>query len=465
MKIRNYLFLALLFFSILPACLLPLLYLMVFCTTTNLSLSNLTVPLIYLVVSAYFVCNAYFAKPIKSFLRSINRSIKGDYRARFSCSNFSELHQISDAYNQLMSAVEQKTEELKQNRLIQNQLYENEKIYRSALELTSENLFEADLTHNRIDYGQEKFNRAFPLLHTEMYSEIVEFIAKNAVFPEDSEKYYQTFCRENLTKIFTKQDLHEISLDYRLLDKNNNPYWVTETIIHLANSNKDSLKIIGYSKNIDAQKKHELELLQQSQKDSLTGLYNKKVTQSMIEAYLNGIGCDQKHALIMLDVDNFKSINDTYGHIQGDNTLIAISEKLPRIFRSSDILGRIGGDEFFIFLKDYGSDDQLIAKLTALCNMFGEIWVGENNKKKISGSIGVAIYPIDATNYHDLYRKADMSLYYAKEHGKDCFYVYGNYIGNREGVQKSSTPSIDMSAYRKYSRKNNSAENNSDKSE
>ena len=414
-------------------------------------------PFLYWVISSYFVCKSYFAKPIKHFLNSIQRSIKGDYRARFSCSTFSELHQISDAYNQLMSTVEQNTEELKQNRRLQNKLYENEKIYRSALELTSENLFEADLKHNRLDYGQEKYNRAFPFLHTEMYSEIIESISKNAIFPDDAGIYYNTFNRENLTKLFATEDKHEISLDYRMIDKDNSCYWVTGTVIHLADSN-NALKIIGYMKNIDVQKKHELELLKQSQKDSLTGLYNKKVTQSMIENFICGSDKSQKHALIMMDVDNFKSINDTYGHIQGDNTLISISEKLPHIFRSSDIIGRIGGDEFFIFLKDFGSDEQLISKLTAVCNMFGEIWIGESNKKKISGSIGVAIYPTDAGNYHDLYKKADMSLYYAKEHGKDCYYVYGSYIGNRQGVQNANASTIDMSSYQKYAKKNISEE-------
>jgi len=346
---------------------------------------------------------------------------------------------------------------LKQNRRLQNKLYENEKIYRSALELTSENLFEADLKHNRLDYGQEKYNRAFPFLHTEMYSEIIESISKNAIFPDDAGIYYNTFNRENLTKLFATEDKHEISLDYRMIDKDNSCYWVTGTVIHLADSN-NALKIIGYMKNIDVQKKHELELLKQSQKDSLTGLYNKKVTQSMIENFICGSDKSQKHALIMMDVDNFKSINDTYGHIQGDNTLISISEKLPHIFRSSDIIGRIGGDEFFIFLKDFGSDEQLISKLTAVCNMFGEIWIGESNKKKISGSIGVAIYPTDAGNYHDLYKKADMSLYYAKEHGKDCYYVYGSYIGNRQGVQNANASTIDMSSYQKYAKKNISEE-------
>lgn len=425
-------------------------------------------PLIYLIVSAYLVCRFFFLQPIKNMYRTINRSIKGDYRARFSCSKYNELHSVSAAYNQLMSTVEQNTEELKQNRILQNELYENEKIYRSALELTSEHLFEADLTHNRIDYGQEKFRCSFPLLQTEMYSEVIEFLAKNAISPDDAEKYSNTFSRENLMKIFSTKDVHEISLEHRLRKRDSKEYyWVISTIIHLANSNENSLKIIGYTKNIDVQKRHELELLQQSQKDSLTGLYNKKVTQSMIEDYINGAGCNQKHALIMLDVDNFKSINDTYGHIQGDNTLVSISEKLPHIFRSSDILGRIGGDEFFIFLKNYGSDEQLVSKLTALSNMFGEIWVGEDNKKRISGSIGVAIYPTDASTYHDLYKKADMSLYYVKEHGKNHFYVYGRYLGNHQGVQEKSVPvpAIDLSAYQTYAKNSISATNVSEESE
>lgn len=136
MKIRNNLFFALLGFSILPACLMLITQMLIFTKSDVLAFSDLAFPFIYQLISTYIICFVFFARPIEHFLNSIKRSIKGDYRARFSCSDFNELSRISDAYNQLMSTVEQHTEELKQNRLLQNQLYENEKIYRSALELT-----------------------------------------------------------------------------------------------------------------------------------------------------------------------------------------------------------------------------------------------------------------------------------------------------------------------------------------
>lgn len=458
MKFRNNLFWALFAISFLPACLLLAGDMLIFLRSTSISLGDLIVPFCYLLISAFFVCYSFYSKPIRNLLYSIRRSMKGDYRARFSCSDFNDMSMISSAYNQLMSKIEQHTEELKQSRLIQNQMYENEKIYRSALELTSERLFEADLSHNRFDYGLEIYNHAFPFLKSEMFSEIVEEIAQNAVMPEDAEKYRQTFSRANLMRVFKENKVHEVSLDYRQLGANNSCYWINTTIIHLANASNNSLKIIGYVKNIDAQKRHELEILKQSQKDSLTGLYNKIVTQSLIEDYICGEGHEKNHALIMMDVDNFKSINDTYGHIQGDNTLIEISSRLPKIFRSTDIIGRIGGDEFFILMKDFNTEEQLIEKLTALCKMFSEIRIGENKERKISGSIGVAAYPKDGITFHDLYKKADTSLYYAKEHGKDCFYIHDRCIGSQNGCEKIDSASIDLTGYEKYAAKNISAD-------
>lgn len=401
---------------------------------------QLILPFIVLFASLLFVWHRWVAEPAENFLKAINRAIHGDYRARFSCGRENgNFYRLSQSFNQFMIIVEKQTDELVKNRHLQNQLYENEKIYRSALELTCERVFEADLTHNKLIYGQSAYNRIFPFLRTELYEEIIKSIAEHAVHAEDAKAFLDTFNRTRLMEIFTTRDTAEINSEYRQITADGESQWMEATLIHLANHSDDSLKIIGYVKNIDERKRHDLEVLTQSQKDGLTSLYNKRVTQSLIEAYLAGEGDKAKNAAIMLDIDNFKNINDTLGHIQGDAALSKVAEGLLNLFRATDIVGRIGGDEFFILIKNYVSMEALTEKLNSLCDMFKIICLNDDSSYRISGSIGVSLYPQDGKTYNELYQKADMALYHAKAHGKDCYYISGGRFQDKTTVQSEIT--------------------------
>jgi diguanylate cyclase (GGDEF)-like protein len=338
-----------------------------------------------------------------------------------------------------MTIVEKQTDELVENRHLQNQLLENEKIYRSALELTCERVFEADLIHNKLIYGQDIYNRTFPFLKTELYGDIIESITENAIYYEDVDKFYKTLNRRNLIQLFTTTDTTEVNVEYRQVNEDGENVWVSATIIHLSEDDDHSLKVIGYVKNIDARKRSELEILKQSQKDGLTNLYNKMVTQSLIENYLLSEGSSGRHAAIMLDIDNFKHINDTLGHIQGDAALLQVAEKLQGLFRATDIVGRIGGDEFFILLKNYVSTEKLVEKLTAVCDLFKDIFLDEGGGYRISGSVGVSLYPEDGRSYTELYKEADHALYFAKEHGKNCYSICNNSFSDR-----NHRPQVDL---------------------
>jgi diguanylate cyclase (GGDEF)-like protein len=183
------------------------------------------------------------------------------------------------------------------------------------------------------------------------------------------------------------------------------------------------VKAIGKIIDIDKQKKETLNLRAKAQTDPLTCLYNKSTTERLISACLkNDVNC--RHAMFIMDIDNFKAINDNLGHIFGDAVLHDISPKIKKLFRNSDIVGRIGGDEFMILMKDFFSDESVKEKAEAFCKLLKQTLTGEKNDYSISGSIGVAIYPTDGTTYRDLYKKADIALYQAKRYGKSCYAFY-----------------------------------------
>ena len=377
-------------------------------------------------------------RPVNEFINAIRRAINGDYRARFACENDSALTRLSIAFNQLMSCVESQMDELSENRILQNQMYENEKIYRSALELTCERVFEADLSHNRILYGYEKYMGTFPFLSTKIYDEMICLIAEHSVFEKDAQKFRQTFSRSSLLKSFHRLGIPEISIDYRLRCKDGALFWYSASVIFLNSSSQEGLKIIGYVKNIDERKKQEIEILNESQKDSLTGLFNKKVTEIMIDSYLAGEGRNGRHAVIMVDIDNFKMINDSFGHAQGDVALTYVSRQLKSLFRTSDIVGRVGGDEFLILMKNTSDINILFDKLRLIEVYFREIHLTDTSYR-IHGSIGVSLFPDDGDGYAPLFEKADMALYYSKAHGKDQFCLYGDRYGEKDKAAGDAT--------------------------
>lgn len=413
--------------------------------TVNLIAPNkLILPVMVLIFTLLFLFNKFIIKPTEEFLKTIHRAIQGDYRARFSCTNVNDnFYKLSQTFNQFMSIVEQQTEELTKNRTLQSQLYENEKIYRSALELTCDRVFEADLTHNKLISGQETYAAAFPFLKSEIYDEVIKSIAQFSIYEEDIKNYLDTVNRANLIQLFTVENVTEVELEYRQKLENGVTQWMAATIIHLNNSSK-SLKVIGYVKNIDQRKKQELEILNQSQKDGLTALYNKKATQSMIESYLSRKDTQSTSAVIMLDIDNFKNINDTLGHVTGDTALSQVGEKLHGLFRPVDIVGRIGGDEFLIFFNNYNSISTLINKLELLSSIFEEIHLDGDGAYQISGSIGVSLYPQDGNTYIELYQKADMALYYSKSRGKNCYNIYSTCFGEQSSSQLNHSSLLDL---------------------
>ncbi|MEG1500961.1 MAG: diguanylate cyclase, partial [Clostridiales bacterium] len=182
-------------------------------------------------------------------------------------------------------------------------------------------------------------------------------------------------------------------------------------------------RLIGFMSDIDDIKKQSEILASKVQTDPMTGLYNKvamaTLANKIIDEHPYG-----RHALIVLDIDNFKGINDTLGHAFGDVVLIEVCTKLKTLFRSNDIVGRMGGDEFAILMKNVPDTSGVLKKATELSGVFRQTYAGEKEDYKISCSMGIIMIEDKSENFEALYRKADAALYQAKQRGKDQFVLY-----------------------------------------
>ncbi|WP_195267031.1 diguanylate cyclase [Eubacterium sp. 1001713B170207_170306_E7] len=170
---------------------------------------------------------------------------------------------------------------------------------------------------------------------------------------------------------------------------------------------------------LGSRKKEFKKLKNEAENDVLTGIFNRKAMEDRIGTML----CNPETrcgALCFIDVDNFKTINDSFGHLYGDEVLKRMAENLKSCALPGDAVGRIGGDEFMIFFRNYPSEEQLEQKIANICENFRRYTAGG----QITGSIGVARYPEDGDGYGVLFSKADQALYHLKRSGKDGYQFY-----------------------------------------
>lgn len=226
----------------------------------------------------------------------------------------------------------------------------------------------------------------------------------------------------------------KIRTELRIRSANNGFAWYRMEGAVLRDKYAKPLKIVGKFTNIDRQKREKEYLTQKLQRDPMTGVFNKVVTEKLIDRYLHKADEDDVSALFVMDLDNFKNINDALGHLSGDRVLTHVAEGIKQILRSSDIFGRIGGDEFVVFIKNIRSCTFAAQKARQLCQIFRSPVLEQELRYAVSGSVGIAMSPTDGKSYHELFEKADRALYVAKGQGKDGFAFYQNNLPGEHGA-------------------------------
>ncbi|WP_455617328.1 diguanylate cyclase domain-containing protein [Eisenbergiella sp.] len=222
-------------------------------------------------------------------------------------------------------------------------------------------------------------------------------------------------------------DNESLSRLHRILDDTHNGILNNECVIKAVFSDqttawykvsisplsKQQTRVIGIMEDITKEKSAEF--------DSLTGLLNKKVMETRIRTYLQEKKKAASYAFLMIDIDNFKLVNDTYGHPTGDQVIIQTGLMLEKIFSSNALVGRFGGDEFCVFCYEVASPLQL----EALIKCIDGNNILADRVKMITYSCGIIICSAEnELSFEELYKKADEALYEAKQRGKNqyCFY-------------------------------------------
>lgn len=200
--------------------------------------------------------------------------------------------------------------------------------------------------------------------------------------------------------------------------------WYRAVYTNIYDEDSGMVKLIGKMENINEAKVHQLELLRQSMYDPMTRLYNRVTIKNQIEKKLHD-DSDGVHALMIVDIDNFKMVNDNLGHLFGDTVLINFAEELRKIYSHGELLGRIGGDEFMVFVPD-ADKSQLDSMAEQTCRIFDRVYSGNLNEINVSTSVGISMFPSDGRKYQELFRCSDRALYYSKQQGKSQYHFYSD---------------------------------------
>jgi len=294
-------------------------------------------------------------------------------------------------------------------------LRRSEEMYRCVEEMSDNVLFEGDPLANTLHYNK-KFSQIFgggPGINR-----LSEF--GSAVDPYIYAEDYPVW--QELGRSLHKGRLSgQAELRYR--HAGGQSIWCRVEYVYLCDRLGYPYRVVGKISNIDVQKRLLTKLQDEAQSDSLTGLLNHGSFFVQAEEFLRGPGARGRHGLLILDVDDFKRINDTLGHYVGDQALQQVAQGLKALFRSTDMLCRLGGDEFAVLVKEIGGGAALEDKAREIVGTIFSTLDNGAGQLSLSVSVGGAFFDRQG-NIQELYRNADRALYDAKGRGKNRYMVH-----------------------------------------
>lgn len=307
----------------------------------------------------------------------------------------------------------------------------------SVLRQAEINSWDWDLENNRLTLNRGTDQREAPGgfdagRSTKVIENFTGAVERWGDIPEE----YRAAFLKYLGQIYYNQSGDSLKHEVPMKEKDGSMRWIRVACETIRSGDGKPVKAVGYYVDITEERKKSVEnkadkkalelLRKQKQKltrmaenDALTGLYNRQTAIPRIKEFLQNMN-GETAALIMLDLDNFKLVNDVFGHAYGDSVIAGNAAKLKSFFRQDDIICRIGGDEFLVFCKNIG-EEVLENKITQVIEEMRTTYDNGEQKMTFSVSAGYAMMPDQGTEFDDLYQRADIALFAAKTEGRGTF--------------------------------------------
>lgn len=225
---------------------------------------------------------------------------------------------------------------------------------------------------------------------------------------------------------YLAKEIDFLSCEYRLRHRNGSYCWMSTRGLCIRDEKGKAYRLVGTQTNITERKKIEARLAHTALHDALTGLPNRVLLTERLQQAFIRYKRDKKSsfAVLFLDLDRFKQVNDTLGHAAGDQLLLALAPRMKRCCREADTVARLAGDEFVLLLPDTGSLEDVEQVAQRLLEEISRPLTIAGKNINPSASIGIAFADPTFTAYNDILKDADMALYQAKEKGRNGYAIF-----------------------------------------
>lgn len=329
---------------------------------------------------------------------------------------------LNNSYEELTAVYEELTATEEELRAQYEELQENEEMmrnseerYRLAIEGANDAIWEWDMENNSF-FISEKWT------HISGHDIVLSFkdIYNKYIYQSD-----KSFAKKDLEDAINNNKIYKS--EFRIIAKDGSIKWLLNRGKLLLNSESKAIKMAGSITDISERKMNEKQVRQMAYFDVVTNLPNRHYfIQKYKEVLKSNSLSNKSSALIFLDLDEFKKINDTLGHDKGDYLLKEIAIRLKTSIPLNSIAGRFGGDEFLVLVPEFDNIKDLESICNNLLNMFKEPFILDGVFTYVTTSMGISVAPVDGEKSEVLLKNADTAMYRAKEQGKNqyCFFSY-----------------------------------------
>lgn len=317
--------------------------------------------------------------------------------------------------------------DITERKKMEEKLRINEERFRIALAQIDSTIFDYDIK-TRVMIHADKSGEKYGIAHRT--ENVPHSLVENGVIhPETVETFLEMYRRIRQGSPTASCEVKTHLVDGRYL-------WQRISMTNIFNDQGTPVRAVGMLEDIDEQKQREEKLRSRSERDPLTGLYNKGAAERYIEQLMGQMKGKSTGAFYIIDIDDFKQVNDCNGHLYGDKFLAEIGRRITQMFRADDIVGRIGGDEFVLFVGNIKDKQRALERAEALCRAVRKEFVCNGVASQPFCSIGGAFFPMDGIAFEELYEKADAALYEAKRSGKKQARIYRGAAGEEQMGEK-----------------------------
>lgn len=331
---------------------------------------------------------------------------------------------LADSYKELeMLYSELVTKEIEQRLQFddlvarENELRRSEERYRLAVEGVNDGIWDWDGKDGKLFMSKQGRN-ILGLDDNDEYLTIEKWFG--LIDREDADRFIGS-----LNKYITEPQDKHFQIEYRIRSKKGDVKWIRTRGMAIWDESGIPVRVAGSITDITEQKLADEKIHQLAFYDSLTGLPNRALLNDRFNiAAANARRKGRNIAVFFLDLDNFKTVNDTMGHAYGDMLLLKVGEQLRLKLRKSDTLARLGGDEFIMLQTNVKDMSEVYRLAGRMLEVFKRPWVLDEREFYVTASIGISIFPHDGTDLQTLMKNADTAMYRAKEAGRNNFQVF-----------------------------------------